>query len=113
MDRGKGCRNHHWQSSEEVRVGQHCLQIGLPGKIISEHGTTAVHSWRRSACNTPLREIDLTKNNEALGMNLDLIEERREQAAIQEAKRKKRWKSNYYSRMVAAKFQVGDWSTAA
>ncbi|GKA02230.1 reverse transcriptase domain-containing protein [Tanacetum coccineum] len=88
-------------------------RFGLPREIISEHGTTAVHSWRRSACNTPLREIDLTKNNEALGMNLDLIEERREQAAIQEAKRKKRWKSNYYSRMVAAKFQVGDWSTAA
>ncbi|GJS65346.1 hypothetical protein Tco_0679910 [Tanacetum coccineum] len=30
-------------------------------------------------------EIDQTKNNEALGINLDLIEERREQAAIQEA----------------------------
>ncbi|GJS35608.1 reverse transcriptase domain-containing protein [Tanacetum coccineum] len=33
-------------------------------------------------------EMDLTKNDEALGINLDLIEEKREQAAIQEAKSK-------------------------
>ncbi|GJY56957.1 reverse transcriptase domain-containing protein [Tanacetum coccineum] len=31
-------------------------------------------------------EVDQASNNEALGINLDLIEERREQAAIQEAK---------------------------
>ncbi|GJT20443.1 hypothetical protein Tco_0890380 [Tanacetum coccineum] len=35
-------------------------------------------------------EMDQTKNNEALGINLDLIEEKREQAAIQEAKSKKK-----------------------
>ncbi|GJV85323.1 reverse transcriptase domain-containing protein [Tanacetum coccineum] len=32
-------------------------------------------------------EVDMTKNNEALEINLDLLEERREQAAIQEAKK--------------------------
>ncbi|GJS36310.1 reverse transcriptase domain-containing protein [Tanacetum coccineum] len=35
-------------------------------------------------------EIDQTKNNEALGINLDLIEERMEQAAIQEAKKQEK-----------------------
>ncbi|GKB45012.1 hypothetical protein Tco_0889954 [Tanacetum coccineum] len=33
-------------------------------------------------------EVDPTKNDEALEINLDLIEEKREQAAIQEAKSK-------------------------
>ncbi|GJU83049.1 hypothetical protein Tco_1285414 [Tanacetum coccineum] len=31
-------------------------------------------------------EIDMIKNNEALGIDLDLLEEKREQAAIQEAR---------------------------
>ncbi|GJW90735.1 reverse transcriptase domain-containing protein [Tanacetum coccineum] len=37
-------------------------------------------------------EIDLIKNDEALEINLDLIEEKREQTAIQEAKAKLKWK---------------------
>ncbi|GJR63037.1 reverse transcriptase domain-containing protein [Tanacetum coccineum] len=53
-------------------------------------------------------EIDLTKNNEALGMNLDLIEERREQAAIQEAKSKKKMEKYYNSRVRGTSFKPGD-----
>nr|GFC38296.1 reverse transcriptase domain-containing protein [Tanacetum cinerariifolium] len=33
-------------------------------------------------------EVDMVKNNEALGISLDLLEEKREQAAIQEARNK-------------------------
>ncbi|GJX01420.1 hypothetical protein Tco_0185333 [Tanacetum coccineum] len=47
-------------------------------------------------------EVDPTKNDEALEVNLDLIEEKREQAAIQEAKSKtkmeKYYNSKYYNR---------------
>ncbi|GJX80331.1 reverse transcriptase domain-containing protein [Tanacetum coccineum] len=53
-------------------------------------------------------EIDLTKNNEALGMNLDLIEERREQAAIQEAKSKKKMEKYYNSKVRGTSFKPGD-----
>ncbi|GJT26767.1 reverse transcriptase domain-containing protein [Tanacetum coccineum] len=53
-------------------------------------------------------EIDPTKNNEALGMNLDLIEERREQAAIQEAKSKKKMEKYYNSRVRGTSFKPGD-----
>ncbi|GJT59352.1 hypothetical protein Tco_1002885 [Tanacetum coccineum] len=53
-------------------------------------------------------EIDLTKNNEALGMNLDLIEERMEQAAVQEAKSKKRMEKYYNSRVRGTSFKLGD-----
>ncbi|GJU77277.1 reverse transcriptase domain-containing protein [Tanacetum coccineum] len=52
--------------------------------------------------------VDLTKNNEALGMNLDLIEERREQAAIEEAKSKKRMEKYYNSRVRGTSFKPGD-----
>ncbi|GJZ95991.1 hypothetical protein Tco_0668325 [Tanacetum coccineum] len=53
-------------------------------------------------------EIDPTKNNEALGMNLDLIEERREQASIQEAKSKKKMEKHYDSRVRGTSFKPGD-----
>ncbi|GKB01233.1 reverse transcriptase domain-containing protein [Tanacetum coccineum] len=53
-------------------------------------------------------EIDQAKNNEALGINLDLIEERREQAAIQEAKSKKKMEKYYNSRVRGTSFKPGD-----
>ncbi|GKA07547.1 hypothetical protein Tco_0686771 [Tanacetum coccineum] len=39
-------------------------------------------------------ELDLAKNDEALEINLDLIEEKREQAAIQEVKSKAKMENN-------------------
>ncbi|GJZ89356.1 hypothetical protein Tco_0661138 [Tanacetum coccineum] len=39
-------------------------------------------------------ELDLAKNDEALEINLDLIEEKREQGAIQEAKSKVKMENN-------------------
>ncbi|GJR81795.1 reverse transcriptase domain-containing protein [Tanacetum coccineum] len=53
-------------------------------------------------------EIDPTKNNEALGINLDLIEERREQTAIQKAKSKKKMEKYYNSRVCGTSFKPGD-----
>ncbi|GKB05188.1 reverse transcriptase domain-containing protein [Tanacetum coccineum] len=42
-------------------------------------------------------EMDIAQNNEALEINLDLLEERREKAAIREAKRKlgPKWEGSY------------------
>ncbi|GKF45826.1 hypothetical protein Tco_0135628, partial [Tanacetum coccineum] len=53
---------------------------------------------------------DQTKNNEALGINLDLIEERREKAAasIQEAKSKKKMEKYYNSRVCGTSFKPGE-----
>ncbi|GJV02240.1 reverse transcriptase domain-containing protein [Tanacetum coccineum] len=48
------------------------------------------------------------KNNKALGINLDLIEERREQAAIQEAKSKKKMEKYYNSSVRGTSFKPGD-----
>ncbi|GJU13184.1 reverse transcriptase domain-containing protein [Tanacetum coccineum] len=54
------------------------------------YGTEAVIPAEIGMPTLRTTEIDQAKNNEALGINLDLIEERREQAAIQEAKSKKK-----------------------
>ncbi|GKA13512.1 reverse transcriptase domain-containing protein [Tanacetum coccineum] len=54
------------------------------------YGTEAVIPAEIGMPTLRTAEIDQAKNNEALGINLDLIEERREQAAIQEAKSKKK-----------------------
>ncbi|GKE30518.1 reverse transcriptase domain-containing protein [Tanacetum coccineum] len=53
-------------------------------------------------------EVDLTKNDEALEINLDLIEEKREQAAIQEAKSKPKMEKYYNSKVRSTSFKPGD-----
>ncbi|GJV90650.1 hypothetical protein Tco_1538463 [Tanacetum coccineum] len=53
-------------------------------------------------------KVDLTKNDEALEINLDLIEEKREQAAIQEAKSKAKMENYYNSKFRSTSFRPGD-----
>nr|GEV56486.1 reverse transcriptase domain-containing protein [Tanacetum cinerariifolium] len=49
-------------------------------------------------------EVDMIKNNEALGINLDLLEEKREQSAIQEAKSKAKMEKYYNAKVAAQSF---------
>ncbi|GJR88288.1 reverse transcriptase domain-containing protein [Tanacetum coccineum] len=72
------------------------------------YGTEAVIPAEIGMPTLRTTEVDLTKNNEALGMNLDLIEERREQAAIEEAKSKKMMEKYYNSRVRGTSFKPGD-----
>ncbi|GKB27860.1 reverse transcriptase domain-containing protein [Tanacetum coccineum] len=53
-------------------------------------------------------KVDMIKNDEALEINLDLLEERREQAAIQEAKSKTRMEKYYNARFHNTSFRPGD-----
>nr|GEV30727.1 reverse transcriptase domain-containing protein [Tanacetum cinerariifolium] len=53
-------------------------------------------------------EVDMVKNNEALGINLDLLEEKREQAAIQEARNKAKVEGYYNARVRSTSFRLGD-----
>ncbi|GJV53264.1 reverse transcriptase domain-containing protein [Tanacetum coccineum] len=53
-------------------------------------------------------EVDLVQNNEALEINLDLLEEKREQAAIREAKRKAKIEKYYNSKVRGTSFKPGD-----
>ncbi|GJV43845.1 hypothetical protein Tco_1428381 [Tanacetum coccineum] len=62
------------------------------------YGTEAVIPAEIGMPTLRTAEVDQANNNEALGINLDLIEERREQAAIQEAKSKKKMEKYYILR---------------
>ncbi|GJZ89875.1 reverse transcriptase domain-containing protein [Tanacetum coccineum] len=53
-------------------------------------------------------EVDMIKNNEALGINLDLLEKKREQAAIQEARSKAKMEKYYNARVRSISFRLGD-----
>nr|GEV05344.1 reverse transcriptase domain-containing protein [Tanacetum cinerariifolium] len=53
-------------------------------------------------------KVDMIKNNEALEINLDLLEEKREQAAIQEAKSKAMMEKYYNARVRNTSFRPGD-----
>nr|GEW87618.1 reverse transcriptase domain-containing protein [Tanacetum cinerariifolium] len=53
-------------------------------------------------------EVDLVQNNEALEINLNLLEERRKEAAIREAKSKAKMEKYYNSKVQSTSFKPGD-----
>ncbi|GJS89077.1 reverse transcriptase domain-containing protein [Tanacetum coccineum] len=71
------------------------------------YGTEAVIPAEIGMPTVRTAEIDLIKNDEALKINLDLIEEKREQAAIQEAKSKTKMEK-YNSKVRGTSFKPGD-----
>ncbi|GJR53777.1 hypothetical protein Tco_1404298 [Tanacetum coccineum] len=62
------------------------------------YGTEAVIPAEIGMPTIRTAEVDLVQNNEALEINLDLLEERREEAAIREAKRDLVYRNNDASR---------------
>ncbi|GJR79380.1 reverse transcriptase domain-containing protein [Tanacetum coccineum] len=72
------------------------------------YGTEAVIPAEIGMPTLRTAEIDPATNNGALKINLDLIEERREQAAIQEAKSKKKMEKYYNTRVRDTSFKPGD-----
>ncbi|GJR78621.1 reverse transcriptase domain-containing protein [Tanacetum coccineum] len=63
------------------------------------YGTEAVIPAEIGMPTLRTAKVDLTKNDEALEINLDLIKEKREQAAIQEAKSKAKMEKYYNSKV--------------
>ncbi|GJS68703.1 reverse transcriptase domain-containing protein [Tanacetum coccineum] len=53
-------------------------------------------------------KVDLVQNNEALEINLDLLEERREEATIREAKSKAKMEKYYNAKVQNTSFKLGD-----
>ncbi|GJU70502.1 reverse transcriptase domain-containing protein [Tanacetum coccineum] len=72
------------------------------------YGTKAVISAEISMPTLRTAKVDLVQNNEALEINLDLLEERREQAAICEAKSKAKMEKYYNSKVRSTSFKPGD-----
>ncbi|GJZ78693.1 reverse transcriptase domain-containing protein [Tanacetum coccineum] len=72
------------------------------------YGTEAVIPVEIGMPTLRTAEVDMIKNDEALEINLDLLEEIREQAAIQEAKSKAKMEKYYNARVRNTSFKPGD-----
>ncbi|GKA62175.1 reverse transcriptase domain-containing protein [Tanacetum coccineum] len=72
------------------------------------YGTEAVIPAEINMPTIRTTEVDLVQNNEALEINLDLLEERREEAAIQEAKSKAKIEKYYNAKVRNTSFKSGD-----
>ncbi|GJV00684.1 reverse transcriptase domain-containing protein [Tanacetum coccineum] len=88
-------RNMIKSSNEETPFS---LTYGTKAVILAEIGMPTLRTAK----------VDLTRNDEALEINLDLIEEKREQAAIQEAKNKAKMEKYYKSKVRGTSFKPGD-----
>ncbi|GJV58357.1 hypothetical protein Tco_1459362 [Tanacetum coccineum] len=72
------------------------------------YGTEAVIPAEIGMPTIRTAEVDLVQNNEALEINLDLLEERREEAAIREAKSKAKMENYYNVKVRNTSFKPGD-----
>ncbi|GKA78783.1 reverse transcriptase domain-containing protein [Tanacetum coccineum] len=72
------------------------------------YGTKAVIPAEIGMPTLRTSEVDLVQNNEALEINLDLLDERREEAAIRKAKSKAKREKYYNSKVRSASFKPGD-----
>nr|GEX69847.1 reverse transcriptase domain-containing protein [Tanacetum cinerariifolium] len=72
------------------------------------YGAEAVIPAEIGMPNLRTAEVDMVKNIEALGISLDLLEEKREQAAIQEARNKAKMERYYNARVRSTNFRPGD-----
>ncbi|GJW19910.1 reverse transcriptase domain-containing protein [Tanacetum coccineum] len=72
------------------------------------YGTEAVIPAEIDMPTLRTAEVDLIQNDEALEINLDLLEERREQASIREAKSKAKMERYYNSKVRSISFKPGD-----
>ncbi|GJX37283.1 reverse transcriptase domain-containing protein [Tanacetum coccineum] len=69
------------------------------------YGTEAVILAKIGKPTLRTEEVDMVQNDEALEINLDLLEERREQAAIHEAKSKAKMEKYYNSKVHSTSFK--------
>ncbi|GKB85384.1 reverse transcriptase domain-containing protein [Tanacetum coccineum] len=72
------------------------------------YGTEAVIPVEIGMPTLRTAEVDMIKNDEALEINLGLLEEKREQAAIQEVKSKAKMEKYYNARVCNTSFKPGD-----
>nr|GEU96162.1 reverse transcriptase domain-containing protein [Tanacetum cinerariifolium] len=79
-----------------------------PVATITGNQNRSGHPNRNQHAHTKDAKVDLIQNNEALEINLDLLEERREQEAIHEAKSKAKLERYYNSKVQNTSFKAGD-----
>nr|GEX43440.1 reverse transcriptase domain-containing protein [Tanacetum cinerariifolium] len=106
-----GEKNKNWvEEVSHVLWAHHTMIMSSNGETSFSltYGTEAVIPAEIGMPTLRTIEVDVNKNNEALGISLDLLEEKREQAAIQEVRSKARMEGYYNARVRSTSFRPGD-----
>ncbi|GJT37268.1 reverse transcriptase domain-containing protein [Tanacetum coccineum] len=106
-----GAKNKNWLGEISHVLWAHRTMIkSSNGETLFSltYGTEAVIPAEIDMPTLRTAEMDLVQNNEALEINLVLLEEKREQAAIREAKSKAKMEKYYNSKFRGTSFKPGD-----
>nr|GEW12372.1 reverse transcriptase domain-containing protein [Tanacetum cinerariifolium] len=90
-------------------------RFGIPGEIISDNGNSSVTTRLRTVIPTEIEmptyriaAVDVVNIDEELRLNLDLLEERRERAAVCKARAKSKMMKYYNARVRSVAFKPCD-----
>nr|GFA71831.1 reverse transcriptase domain-containing protein [Tanacetum cinerariifolium] len=108
VDRSKSGGNDYRRTSEEIRMGQYCMSLRYSRGNNLRQRTEAVIPAEIRMPTYRTTVVDVVNNDEELCLNLDLLEERRELAAMSEARSKSKMMKYYNSRVRGVAFKPGD-----
>nr|GEZ71249.1 reverse transcriptase domain-containing protein [Tanacetum cinerariifolium] len=106
-----GEKNKNWAEEIPHVLWAHRTMIKASNEETSfslTYGTEAVIPVEIGMPTMRTVEVDMINNDEALKVNLDLLEEKREQAAIQKAKSKAKMEKYYNARVHSTSFRLRD-----
>nr|GEZ30640.1 reverse transcriptase domain-containing protein [Tanacetum cinerariifolium] len=95
----------HPQANGLVERANKSLREGIKARLYERSKVIPAEIGRPTLRTT---EIHMAQNDEALGINLDLLEERMEQAIIREARSKTKMEKYYNSKIRNSSFKPGD-----
>nr|GEV29452.1 reverse transcriptase domain-containing protein [Tanacetum cinerariifolium] len=101
-------RSKNWMEELHHILWAHRTMIKSRNRVTTfslTYGTEAVIPAEIDMPTLRTAEVDLVQNDEALGINLDLLEEKRDQAAIRKAKNKAKMEKYYNSKVRMVNFK--------
>ncbi|GJY17642.1 reverse transcriptase domain-containing protein [Tanacetum coccineum] len=98
----------HKDARELIWACKDCQSSNGDTPFSLTYGTEAVIPAEIGMPTLRTTEVDVVRNDEALEVNLDLLEEKREQAAIREANSKRKMEKYYNAKVRNTSFKPGD-----